>query len=186
LANATNFYNLQAQYNIYGIQDVQSVIGGSIEGSCRSGARYVRVGGSLHDVWFEANCLLQKANTTNREVEAHIWANASETFDDANWRPVSIAISGNMKFGTPFDEAMQSYVLAGCMNLSISGVAYIPTQAPPRYHLHPNSRVVDTSVGAHLMDAAIGGGPAATGPFHYARPTWIDNFDGSKNWWSTK
>jgi len=181
LANATNFYGLRASYNLYGIENVQSIIGGSMEANGRSGARFTnpRVKYAMHDVWMEANI-----RDVNSRGESEIWANSAETFADDNWKPISLSLSGSNRLLSRWTEKdrPQTYTLAGCFDLSVSGTLVVEKRDQPRYHLHPKSRVVDCAVGRHLMDPTIGGGQASDGPFNYARPTWI--VTDPKNWWN--
>jgi hypothetical protein len=180
LANATSFSGFQAQYNIYGYENIQWLTNLKCEGNYRSGARYTegayRVTHSIHNYWFEQNNQNGKLSRgSGQPGEADIWANALPEYTDQNYKPISLALSGAGHFAPGYgpDDRPETYAISGCLEMSVSGGMIIRPRGNFRYNLHPMSRVLDVSEGFHLMDPETGGGPQASHPFNYARPTWM-------------
>lgn len=165
-ANATFFYNLQAQYNVYGYENIQSLVGGAIEGNYKSGARYTEIGArySVHDVWFEQN------NSGNSSPgEADIWANDPK----GEWKPVVLSISGCTTFHNSYslpgidERAVATHNIVGCMHLATSGA--IRFFYPNKWHsfsMHRMTTIMDGASGNAMIDVTNG----FDGPVFYARP----------------
>jgi len=181
--NGTSFHGLEVMYNLYGCENIQSFIGGLVEGNQRSGARYTEIGHrySLHDVWFEQNNL---ANTV--AGEADIWANSRVDKGDGDawilprttsagstWKPVGIAISGATTFHNTYGSGnsdirkVATHNIAGCVALSVSGsVRFFGGNPNHNFHLHPWSQIVDDGA----VDPMIGVPNGFSGSVKYASP----------------
>jgi len=165
-ANATFFYNLQAQYNVYGYENVQSIMGGAIEGNFKSGGRYTEIGTrySVHDVWFEQNNL-----GNSSPGEADIWANDPK----GEWAPVVLSLSGCTTFHNTYsapgvdERAVPTHNIAGCLHLSLSGaVRFFEESRWHNFSMHRMSKITDGSVGDAMADVKNG----FDGQVFYARP----------------
>jgi hypothetical protein len=149
-ANASNFYALMCRYNLYGCENVQSLIGGCIEGNARSGTRYTDLGGrySLHDVYFEANNLA-------RDVpgEADIWCG-----DPAGaWMPRVLAISGATTFNSDYRGwKVATHHITGCVMLVITAAVKFFENPWVNFYLHPHSNVTEASAGNAMIEVPNG------------------------------
>lgn len=147
VANACNFYRLRCDYNLYGCENVQSIIGGSVEGNARSGIRCLapHVRYSFHDVWLEANNLADVV-----PGEADIWAGDP----DANpWEPRVISLSGNTSFhGLYGDRAVATHQIAGHVMLMMSSAMRIFPNKHGAFNLREGSSVTDATSGNSFED----------------------------------
>lgn len=164
-ANSTTFTQLSATYNIYGTRNVQSMVGGCIEGNSRSGAVYNEVGTryALHDVWFEQN------NLANVPGESDILANDPS----GDWNPVVLSISGCTTFHNSYSDPatderkVPTHNIKGCLHLATSGA--IRFFHPNKWHsfaMHPWSTITDGAAGNAMIDVTNG----FSGPVNYVRP----------------
>lgn len=150
--NACHYRGLYLYRNLYGAKDVQSIIGGSVEASGRSGIVYTNHGCaySLYDVWFEQN------NTRNVAGEADIQALPIETN-----KVVCVAISGNTRFNSPYSRdpadkveyrSAPTYTLNGCFVLSVNGAVRF-RGAPQTYgSFNVRGRIIDNGVVQAMKD----------------------------------
>ncbi len=145
-ANATHFYGLHAQWNLYGAKDVQSVIGGSCEGNARSGFVYSVHGMrcSIHDCWIESN------NTANVEGEADVLGLPIETH-----KAVGLNISGSTVFIAAYslkNRKVRTHNISGCFLLSLHGITRFFEDASGYGNLNVSGRIVDCTSNTALKD----------------------------------
>lgn len=168
-ANGSTFLGLSAKYNFYGYENIQSLVGGIVEGNSSSGGRYTELGAryGIHDVWFEQN------NLWNAEAgAADIWAGNPA----GAWYPVVISISGSTTFHNSYSTPGIDDRTVPTHNISLNG--YLVTSGairffyPNRHHTIracPGSYIMDNSATNAIKDMPNG----VKGPVNYSRPGMV-------------
>lgn len=163
--NGTSFYGLSTKYNFYGDENIQSRIGGIVEGNMSDGSRYTEPGGvrySAHDVWFEQNNL--------QSVPGAADINAGDPRGE--WKPSVLSLSGCTTFHNSYSIAgvderkVPTHNIKGCLHLATSGAMRF--YYPNKWHsfsLHPWSTITDGAAGNAMKDVTNG----FDGPVNYGR-----------------
>lgn len=164
-ANGTTFLGLSAKYNFYGYENIQSLIGGIVEGNMSSGGRYTELGVrySVHDVWFEQNNLRNFAGSA--DIDAG---------DPAGpWKPVVVSLSGSTTFHNSYSLPGIDERTVPTHNITLNG--YLTLSGAVRF-FYPNkwggfpvkdgSYVTDSSAGNPMGEVTNG----FVGKVNYFRP----------------
>lgn len=167
-ANGTTFYGLSTKYNFCGYENIQSLIGGIVEGNMADGARFTEVGTrySVQDVWFEQNNL--------QNVPGSADVNAGDPAGP--WEPVVVSLGGSTTFHNSYSLPGIDERTVPTHNISLNG--YLVTSGAIRF-FYPNKWFSIVALpGSYIMDNATGNAikdipNGVKGPVNYSRPGMV-------------